>query len=288
MFPSAGWQRGRGPMPQTSTYIDRPRPTSRPFAFAASRSFLSSFHLECCERRVERLGVVARVVDGAHLRLEGELVRGDEVLSPDVGGIHVELARQHVHRALDEVGGLRPSRAAIRVGRCLVGEDFRQRRPDGRDVVGRIRHQHRERGDGGGEQHVVGADVGNEPHLEAQHGAVTLRRKLDVAEDVAAVRRRNERLGPILDPLDGNPQPLGHGGGDVLFPVDVDLRAEAAADLRERSRGPGPGPCPSSPRSSSAGCAGSASTTRWSSSLARARSARRHREAPSRSAPAAG
>ena len=184
------------------------------------------------QRRVERLCVVAGVVHRTHLRLERELVRRDEVLAANVSRIHVELARQHVHRALDEVGRFRPSRTAVGVGRCLVREDFRQRRADGGDVVGRVRHQHRQRRDRGREQHVVGADVGDEPHLEAEHRAVALRCQLDVAEDVATVRGRHKRLGAILDPLDRYPELLGHGGRHVLFGVDVDLGAEAATDFR--------------------------------------------------------
>jgi hypothetical protein len=45
------------------------------------------------------------------------------------------------------------------------------------------------------------------------------------------VRRRDEGLGTILDPLDGNPQPLGDRGCNVFFGVDVDLGPEPAADF---------------------------------------------------------
>ena len=182
--------------------------------------------------RVERLLVVARVVDRAHLRLIRKLIRLDEVPAAQLGRVHVQLAREHVHRALDEVGRLRTSGASIRVGRRLVGEDLRQRRADRRDVVGAVGHQHRQRRDGRGEQHVVGADVGNQPHLQSQHLAVLARGHVDVADDVAPVRRRDERLRSILDPLDRQAQLLRDHRADVFLGVNVDLRAEAAADFR--------------------------------------------------------
>ena len=147
------------------------------------------------------------------------------------GRIHLQFAREHVHRALDEVGRLGTAGAAIRIGRRLVREDFGQRRANRRDVVGGVRHHHRQRRDGGGEEHVVGADVGDQPELEAEHGAVALRRQVHVGEDVAAVRRRDERLRAIFRPLHRDAEALGDRRRDVLFAVDVDLRAEAAADF---------------------------------------------------------
>ena len=124
--------------------------------------------LRVLQREVQALLVVARVVDRAHLRRKRKLVRLDEVLAAQLGRIHLQLARQHVHGPLDEVGRFRTAGAAIRVGRRLVGEDLRQRDADRRDLVGRIRHQHRERRDGRGQQHVVGADVGDQAQLQAR------------------------------------------------------------------------------------------------------------------------
>ena len=89
-------------------------------------------------------------------------------------GIHLQLAREHVHRALDEVGGLGASGAAVGVGRRLVGEHLGERRANGWKVVGGVGHQHRERRNRRGQQHVVGADVGDEPQLEAEDLAVAL------------------------------------------------------------------------------------------------------------------
>ena len=56
-----------------------------------------------------------------------------------------------------------------------------------------------------GEQHVVGADVGHEPQLDAEHLAVALGRQREVAVNVAPVRRGDERLAAVLDPLHREP-----------------------------------------------------------------------------------
>ena len=47
----------------------------------------------------------------------------DEVLEADLGRIHFELGGQHVHHALDAVGGFGTAGAAIGVGGDAVGED---------------------------------------------------------------------------------------------------------------------------------------------------------------------
>ena len=184
------------------------------------------------QRMVERLLVVARVVDRAHLGLIRELARLDEVLPPHVGRLHAQLARQHVHRALHEVRGFGTAGAAIGIGRRLVGEDLAERDANRRDVVGGVGHQHRQRRDHRREQHVVGAHVGNQPQFQPQHRAVAFRRQVHVAEDVAAVDRGDERFGPVLDPLDRQLQLPGQRRRHELFAVDVDLGAEPTAHLR--------------------------------------------------------
>jgi hypothetical protein len=144
------------------------------------------------QREVQRLFVVARVVHRTHLGLEGELVRLDEVLAPQIGRVHVELPREHVHRALDEVARFRAARASIRVGRRLVREHFGDRHTDCRDVVGRVCHQHGEGGHQRGEEHVVGADVGDEAELQAEHLAGARGGDVHVAEDVTSMNRGHE------------------------------------------------------------------------------------------------
>ena len=198
VLPAAGRQRGRR---TEAAHLDvhRQSQSDQPSLRARGVAFgLQLLPLGVLQREVERLLVVARVVDRAHLRRERKLVRLDEVLPAELGRIHLQLARQHVHRALDEVGRFGAAGAAIGVGRRLVGEDLGERRANRRNVVGRVRHHHRQRRDGGREQHVVGADVGDEPQLQAEHRAVALGREIDVAEDVAAVRRGDERFRAIL------------------------------------------------------------------------------------------
>ena len=168
----------------------------------ASRSFFSPSQSAAFERGVERLLVVARVVQWPPSGSgTGTRPSGMKFFRRTLRRIHAQLARQHVERAFDEVRGLRPAGAAIRVGRRLVGEHFGERRANRRNPVRRARHQHRQRRDGGGQQHVVGADVRDDAQLQAEHRAIALRGHIDVADEVAAVGRRDERLGPILNPL---------------------------------------------------------------------------------------
>jgi hypothetical protein len=223
-YPPAGLSADDGPCrrPRRTSPTESDEPPSCGVAFGFTRP-------AGLQSRVEPR--IARVVHRAHLRLVRELVRWDEVLPPHVGRIHLQFARQHVHRALDKVGRFRTPRSAIRVGRRLVGEHFGEGRADGGNVVGRVRHQHRERGNGGREQHVVGADVGDEPQLQPEHGAIALGCNIHIADDVAPVRCGHERLRTVFHPLHREPQAPGHHGGNIFLGVDVDLRAEAAANL---------------------------------------------------------
>ena len=181
---------------------------------------------------VERPGVIARVVQGAGLGPERELIRRNEVPAAQLGGVHAELARQHVHRPLDVVDPLRPSGAPIGIGRRLVREDLGQLGTDRREGVDAACHRHRQRRDAGGQQHVVRADIGNDAHLQGEHTPIPRRGKINVGDRAAAVDRRQERLGAILDPLDRQAEPFRQRGGDEFLAVDVDLGAEAAPNLR--------------------------------------------------------
>ena len=161
-----------------------------------------------------------------------ELLRLDEVLPSQLGRVHPQLARQHVHRPLDEVDSFRAAGAAISVGGRLVGEDLGQLAADRWDVVDAGEHGKRKRRhDRGGEQEIVSADVLNKAVPEAQQRAVALRRHVDVADDVAPVRGGQERFGAFLDPLHRLPELPGNGGQYVVFAVDLDLGAEATAHL---------------------------------------------------------
>jgi hypothetical protein len=113
----------------------------------------------------------------------------------------------------------------------LFVKTFRERRADGWNVVGRVRHQHGEGRNRSRQQHVVGADVRDQPEFQANDLAVALRREIHVTDDVAAMCRGHERLRTILDPLHRNAELLRDRGGDVFLGVDVDLRAEAAPNV---------------------------------------------------------
>ena len=202
MFPAAGRERGRRPETADLDIHRQPEADQPPVLPRGVALGDQTLPVGFLQREVERFLIVAGIVDGSHLRLVRELVRTDEVAPPELGGIHLQFVRQHVHGALDEVGRLGAAGAAVGVGGCLVGEDLRQRRANGRNVVGAVGHQHGERRNGRRQQHVVGADVGNQPELQPEHFPVTLRCDVHVADDVAAMGRGDEGFGSILDPLD--------------------------------------------------------------------------------------
>ena len=77
----------------------------------------------CCQDRVERLLVLARVVGGAGVGGQRELVGLDEVAPTELGGIHPDLAGGDVDHSLDQLRGFGPARAAVRADRCRVGHD---------------------------------------------------------------------------------------------------------------------------------------------------------------------
>ena len=60
---------------------------------------------------------------------------------------------------------------------------------------------------------------------------VLRRGELELVDDVAAVDGRQVVLGPLLDPLHRPPEPPRQRDGERLLGVDVELRAEAAADV---------------------------------------------------------
>src|SRR5207237_7310445 len=81
------------------------------------------------QRRVEAGLVVAAVVDGGRrlrrFRADGprKLVRPDEVPSPDLGRVEIELPRELVDRSLQREDGLGQAGAAIGRRRRLARED---------------------------------------------------------------------------------------------------------------------------------------------------------------------
>ena len=71
---------------------------------------------------VERRFVVAAVVLDGDGRLVGEVVARHEVLPTELRRVHPHLACAEGDDALDEIQRLRPSRAAVGVHGCAVGE----------------------------------------------------------------------------------------------------------------------------------------------------------------------
>ena len=71
-------------------------------------------HARDPQRLVERALVVPDVVGGARRGRVRERVGRDQVLPADVDGVHAELGRDQVHRALDERGRLRTAGSAVR------------------------------------------------------------------------------------------------------------------------------------------------------------------------------
>ena len=183
------------------------------------------------EGLIERRLVVARVVDDAGLGREGKLVRADEVPAAELGRVDPELAGGRVHDPLDEVDRLRPAGTAVGIGRGGGGVDRDQLAVDGRDVVAARQHQVRERRDGLGVDLRVGAEIGQDPALQAEDLAVLVDRQVDVVDLTAAVDRREVALAAIFDPLDRLVVQHGRPAGQDVLAVDVQLASEAAADL---------------------------------------------------------
>jgi hypothetical protein len=186
--------------------------------------------LECL---VEMGFVVARVVRQRHRRLVREGIRGDEVLAAQIGRITPRLARCGLDDGLEQVGGLGLARAAIGVDRGGVGVHRIDRAIDrGRLVLpgeqrgGQIGRDRR------GEGREIGPHIRGGVHLERAEIAVGVHRQLGVGDVVTAVGVRHETLGALRGPLDRPPDLLRGQQADALLGVDVNFRAEAAADVR--------------------------------------------------------
>src|SRR5581483_6585187 len=114
-------------LPARRARLDEGRETDahqRPFAARPLLALLLTQRrqVDALQQQVERALVVARVVGDAGRRGVGELVGGDEVAAAQLDRVDLQLARQHVYQALDAVGRLRASGAAVRPRRRRVGE----------------------------------------------------------------------------------------------------------------------------------------------------------------------
>ena len=144
---------------------------------------------------VHRRGIIAGIVFHRHRCGIGEF--GDEILTPQLDGVHFQLMRGFVDQPLQLIGRLGAACAAVGINRHRVGEHgFDVHIDQGRLVI--ARHQramqpcrHR-RCKGRQIRAHVGIGVG------AQRGKVVVRiqRQFDLGHVVPAMRIRNKRLGP--------------------------------------------------------------------------------------------
>ncbi len=160
----------------------------------------------------------------------GHLVGGDEVARSHLGAVEPELVRDRVHRALHREDALRPAGPAV--GRH--DDRVRVERPPLAAVgAGLVGTQQLGRGDDGHDDAVrrVGAVVVPEAYVQREQAAVVVEADLDLLQLPALVRRRDEVLAAVLDPLDLAVQPPGRPRHQhLLRPRVHDLHPETAAD----------------------------------------------------------
>ena len=208
-------------------------------ADAAQLAALRGFRLACREagdirhlvRFVERRVVVAGVVAERDRRLVRK--RADEVAAADFVLRDAEIHADLVDEPLDHVRGLGPSGAAVGVHRGGVGERRGHLRVDrGRRVLPREQRRVQDRRDARGERRQVRAHRGRRVHAHREELAVLVAGHLGVRDVVAAVRIREKAFAALGRPLDRAIDALRRPDHRRLFGVEVDLRAEAAADVR--------------------------------------------------------
>ncbi len=188
--------------------------------------------VEHLQEPVERLGVVAAVVGHRHLGLERSRELRDEVLPPDLGGVHLEGGRRRVDHPLEHVAGLGPPGAPVRVHRGGVGEDARDLALDGADRVDAVQERAVEEGrDRGSEGREIGAEVGGGLDVQSQDLAVLGHRHRGVGHVISPVRVRQVRLAAGRRPADRPLELARRPGADDLLVVEEDLGAESAAHV---------------------------------------------------------
>ena len=222
-----------GARPQHSTQVEKPKPRSRPRAFASARRVGEAGVVGDLEELVEGGVVVAAVVDDGERGLVGELLGLDEVAAAELGGVDAELARRLVDDALELVAALGAAGAAVGVDGHGVGEDRLDVHVGERGPVGaaggwavQVGGRHR------GEEAEVGAEVGVGLGAEGEEHAVLVEGELDLRRVVAALGVGDEGLGAAGGPFHRPAEELGGAGDEGLLAVVEDLRAEAAADVR--------------------------------------------------------
>ena len=102
-----------------------PMPRSSPGAPRLRRALVEAVPVGKLLRARQRAGEVAGVVDLAGRRLVRQRLRLDQVAAAERIGRDVEIVRDGIDRALDQIRGFRPPRAAIGIDRHGVGVDRR-------------------------------------------------------------------------------------------------------------------------------------------------------------------
>ena len=184
------------------------------------------------ERPVERGRVVAGVVGEAGDRLVGELVGRDVVAAPDLDPVDPDRPGQRVHRPLEGVGGLGAPRAPVGVGRRAVGEHAGALEVVRRHVVHAVVQERPEQRDPGRDQLQVGAHVRQQVGPHRSDPAVGVGGQLHVLDLAAALDGGDRVLRAALVPAGGDAEAPGHGHGDQLLRVDVELGPEATTHRR--------------------------------------------------------
>ena len=183
------------------------------------------------QREVERPLVVPRVVRRTRRGLVREGVLGDEVLPPQLGGIHVDLRGEEVDHALDRLCRLRPPGTADRRHGSRVGDDREPFDLDARDCVHPAREQP-------GQVRQKGADTGVRTGVRkdvdpvGEQLAVAGPAELELETLAAAVRERDHALAPGLRPAYGLAEVTSKPDDQCLLRAERALGTEAAADVR--------------------------------------------------------
>ena len=178
---------------------------------------------------LERLQIVAAVVDGPARRGPGQVLRPQHVPPPERQRVDLQTARQPVDQDLQGEVDLRLAVAAIGADGRLVGErdTALDRRIGhlvgaGEDDAGEL---------GRAEGRVPGAEVRGVLVGDRDDTAIGLRADADVVDGLARVGAGAEELQAVLDPLDRPPERHRVQHRQHVFGIEAELHAEAAADI---------------------------------------------------------
>ena len=155
----------------------------------------------------------------------------NEIAPPDLVGRELELPRGGIDQALDQIGRLRPSGAAIGAHRHRVGAHAlhvhgdRRRLVEPGDQIGRARR------DECAERREIGAEIGDDRDPQAEEMAAPVHGEFGAGEMVAPLVVADEALGAIRLPFHRALELARSPDRERVLGVDERLHAEAAADV---------------------------------------------------------